>query len=124
MNFVISCDGPQLSAEEAVHIRIRNQSGYDFEKLWLGSGEKRGATQTTAFGKIASGSTTEYKQMAPIFENYDFADIRVDGEMLLDRHIEPMMHLGVAELSPGEYYTFVYDIVDGEPLLVTIVQDT
>jgi hypothetical protein len=44
--------------------------------------------------------------------------------MLLDRHIEPMMHLGVAELSPGEYYTFVYDIVDGEPLLVTIVQDT
>ncbi len=58
-----------------------------------------------------------------MFENYDFADIRVDGRMLLNYHIEPVKHLGVSELSPGEYYTFVYDIIDDEAQLLTIIHE-
>ena len=123
LGFLTGCKESSLPATETVNIRIRNTSSYDIDHLWLGSGEKRGATQTTAYGRIKSGATTSYKRIEPIFENYDFADIKVNGDRLLDRHIKPMDHLGVAELSPGQYYTFVYDIIGDEPYLVEMIHE-
>ena len=120
---VLACNSSAPPPSEGVNIRIRNVSSQDFSQSWLGEGKQKGATQTTWYGRVDSGETTDYEAMDPVPENYGFADIRSDGEMLLLYNISPSPYLGVSELSAGEYYTFVFDIVAGDLQLVDIIHE-
>lgn len=96
-------------------IRVRNDSVLNFSDCWLGAGPKGGATQNTTFGKIASGDVSRYKQIEPLLANYRKIDIVADGNRYLDT-IDFSTLVGAEELEPG-WYTFAYDLVDGEAVL-------
>lgn len=116
----LSACGVTRSGEQRLMIRIRNDSRFDIDNFWLGAGPEGGSTRDTAYGAIVSGTATDYYAVEPVFANYRkmnmvIADQRYYGV------IDPAQYVGTTELAPG-WYTFAYDLVDGDPVL-TLIQD-
>ncbi len=112
----------EFPPEDAVNIRIRNETGEDIDKFWLGAGSQGGSTGNTAFGSIRNNQNSNYHQIQPVLANYRKCNFLIDGTRYLD-NIDPTEHIGADQLLTGKFYTFVYEIVGGEPQL-TIIEET
>ena len=112
--FLFGCSADS-GDKERIMIRVRDNSALGFTDCWLGAGPKGGATKTTAFGSIGSGDVSRYKHIDAVLANYRKIDIVADGNRYLDT-IDFAAHSGAEELQPG-WYTFAYDIVDGQAVL-------
>ncbi len=119
---IVGCgnNSADIAAEDAVNIRIRNETGFDFDRAWLGrSPTETAATFTTRWAGIADGEVSEYLPVEPVIFNYDVFDVTGDGQRWGTRDFDPHTFLGVDELSPGVYYTFTLTN-DGDPDLLTL----
>lgn len=117
--FLGAC-GSGRSSDTRLMIRIRNDSVFDIDNFWLGAGPEGGATQDTAYGAIAQGSVTNYYAIEPVLANYRKMNMVIDGTRY-HGIIDPAQYVNQPELKPG-WYTFAYDLVQGNPVL-TLLSD-
>ncbi len=85
--------------QDAVNIRIDNQTGEDIDNFWLGAGPEGGATENTAFGAISAGSMSSYKQTENVEKNYSKANFVIENQ----RHNVAGI---TTTLESGKSYTF------------------
>lgn len=109
------------ASDAKVYIRIRNDTPLDIKGFWLGTGSGAGGPASRAYGAIAAGETTRYrdrKAQYGYYSNYNL--VTTDGARFMDTF--PADRFGAATLDPG-YYTFVFHDVDGQYLL-DVIRDT
>lgn len=111
---------PNTTADEALLIRIRNNSGFDVENFWLGAGPNGGATQDTAFGAIPNNTVTSYHSIEPNPNNYRKYNLVIDGR----RYLGSLLPDEIAMLAdaPVGQYTFVLTLTAGNAQ-IEIVKD-
>ena len=114
-----ACGGAR--EEDDLHIRIHNATGVDITKFWLGAGSGAGGPRSQAYGAIADGATTRYRNRKAMFGTYsNFNFIAVDGRRFVGSTVSHE-RIGQFTLAPG-YYTFVLTLA-GDTIVVTINQD-
>lgn len=112
--------GGGASGAGEVRVRVRNQTGQDFEKFWLGAGGQGPAP--APYGAIRRGSTSSYVSFEPVLARYRKYDILVAGNARHDGVVYPERYLGQPTLAPGSY-TFVFTEEGGKVTLGSIVRD-
>lgn len=112
--------GNSADSGKKLMIRVRNESALNIENFWLGAGPRGGSTRNTSFGAIKTGETSRYHAVEQNLDNYRKMNFVANGKRYLG-NIDPQNFVGQAELPLG-WYTFAYNIVDGEPVL-TIIEE-
>jgi hypothetical protein len=101
-----SCNKDQVQlASEAesyeVDIRIENESGSDFESVYINT-----SGGSFNYGDILSGDTTNYVHFDFAY-NYAYVELLVNGDTLI---IQPIDYVGEEKLSEG-LYTYQLDLL-------------
>lgn len=99
-----------------LQIRMRNDTPYAIDNLWLGAGPRGGATEDTEFGPIGQGETTPYAQIEPVLANYRKLNFVANGT-----RYNAVVDLPSQELANGAY-TFVCTI-NGDSTTITVVAE-
>lgn len=113
-----------LPPDDAVNIRIRNDSDTYFRRISLGTGpnNRYPSTHTTQFIAVREGSTTQYAQIEPNVNNYRAMSWESKEDMGIN-YDDPLTQSNMSEFSTGSYYTYVYDEVDGKIRLIEVIQE-
>jgi hypothetical protein len=119
LSFLFGCSTSGQN-QSRIQIRIRNDTPYDIENLWLGAGPKGGATENTEYGAIRQGEESRYYAIEPILANYRKLNFLANNFRYI-AVIDIAAQTGSEELAAGSY-TFVCT-TNGEEAEVTILKD-
>ena len=113
--FIIAVSCPE---HEHIMLRVRNNSGRDFEEVFVVSGEP--LVNGKYFGAVATGKTTGYK-IFDVAYSYGYVRAISNGEEFTTI---PIDYVGETPLSPGAY-TYELSLTKSEPpqLMVRCVKD-